>query len=222
MNWKKIACYVAGLAVIAVGGYVLYQKIFTDEQKTEFILQKAARTDLELTIAATGTVEPEELVNVGAQVGGMITTLGTDVNGNTINYGSEVKAGMVLARIDDALYQTELQSANAQLKQAQAQLKQAQTQKKQAEAQLKQAQAQKKNAEAGILQAKAKVSETVANQKKVEVALKKTEFSWERAKKCTAATRPLPVSLKKPGQHIFRQSWKKKLPLHLWNRQMQT
>ncbi len=182
MNWKKIGCYVAGLAVIAVGGYVLYQKIFTDEQKTEFILQKAARTDLELTIAATGTVEPEELVNVGAQVGGMITTLGTDANGNTVNYGSEVKAGMVLARIDDALYQTELQSANAQLKQAQAQLKQAQTQKKQAEAQLKQAQAQKKNAEAGILQAKAKVSETVANQKKVEVALKKSELSWERAK----------------------------------------
>ncbi|MBR3708055.1 MAG: efflux RND transporter periplasmic adaptor subunit, partial [Lentisphaeria bacterium] len=127
--------------------------------KTEFILQKAARTDLELTIAATGTVEPEELVNVGAQVGGMITTLGTDVNGNTINYGSEVKAGMVLARIDDALYQTELQSANAQLKQA-----------------------QKKNAEAGILQAKAKVAETTANQKKVEVALKKSELSWERAK----------------------------------------
>ena len=182
MNWKKIACYVAGAAVIVGGGYVLYQKIFTDEQKTEFILQKAARTDLELTIAATGTVEPEELVNVGAQVGGMITTLGTDVNGNTINYGSEVKAGMVLARIDDALYQTELQSANAQLKQAQAQLKQAQTQKKQAEAQLKQAQAQKKNAEAGILQAKAKVAETAANQKKVEVALKKSELSWERAK----------------------------------------
>ncbi|MBR4076751.1 MAG: efflux RND transporter periplasmic adaptor subunit [Lentisphaeria bacterium] len=89
---------------------------------------------------------------------------------------------MVLARIDDALYQTELQSANAQLKQAQAQLKQAQTQKKQAEAQLKQAQAQKKNAEAGILQAKAKVAETTANQKKVEVALKKSELSWERAK----------------------------------------
>ena len=176
--------------MIVGGGYVLYQKIFTDEQKTEFILQKAARTDLELTIAATGTVEPEELVNVGAQVGGMITTLGTDANGNTVNYGSEVKAGKVLAQIDDALYQTEKQSAEAQLKQAEAQLKQAeaqqkqaQTQKKQAEAQLKQAEAQKKNAEAGILQAKAKVSETVANQKKVEVALKKTEFSWERAKK---------------------------------------
>ena len=190
MNWKKIACYAAGAAVIVGGGYVLYQKIFTDEQKTEFILQKAARTDLELTIAATGTVEPEELVNVGAQVGGMITTLGTDANGNTVNYGSEVKAGKVLAQIDDALYQTEKQSAEAQLKQAEAQLKQAeaqqkqaQTQKKQAEAQLKQAEAQKKNAEAGILQAKAKVSETVANQKKVEVALKKTEFSWERAKK---------------------------------------
>ena len=186
MNWKKLGIYtasVAGIAAICAGGYVLYGKFFGSSEKVEYILQKASRSDLELTIAATGTVEPEELVNVGAQVGGMITTLGTDANGNTVNYGSEVKAGMVLARIDDALYQTELQSAKAQLKQAEAQQKQAQTQRKQAEAQLKQAQAQKKNAEAGILQAKAKVSETVANQKKVEVALKKTEFSWERAKK---------------------------------------
>ena len=185
MNWKKLGIYtasVAGIAAICAGGYVLYGKIFGSSEKVEYILQKASRSDLELTIAATGTVEPEELVNVGAQVGGMITTLGTDANGNTVNYGSEVKAGMVLARIDDALYQTELQSAKAQLKQAEAQQKQAQTQKKQAEAQLKQAQAQKKNAEAGILQAKAKVSETIANQKKVDVSLKKTELAWERAK----------------------------------------
>ena len=185
MNWKKLGIYtasVAGIAAICAGGYVLYGKFFGSSEKVEYILQKASRSDLELTIAATGTVEPEELVNVGAQVGGMITTLGTDANGNTVNYGSEVKAGMVLARIDDALYQTELQSAKAQLKQAEAQQKQAQTQRKQAEAQLKQAQAQKKNAEAGILQAKAKVSETIANQKKVDVSLKKTELAWERAK----------------------------------------
>ncbi|MBO5201170.1 MAG: biotin/lipoyl-binding protein [Lentisphaeria bacterium] len=185
MNWKKLGIYtasVAGIAAICAGGYVLYGKFFGSSENVEYILQKASRSDLELTIAATGTVEPEELVNVGAQVGGMITTLGTDANGNTVNYGSEVKAGMVLARIDDALYQTELQSAKAQLKQAEAQQKQAQTQKKQAEAQLKQAQAQKKNAEAGILQAKAKVSETIANQKKVDVSLKKTELAWERAK----------------------------------------
>ena len=185
MNWKKLGIYtasVAGIAAICAGGYVLYGKFFGSSEKVEYILQEASRSDLELTIAATGTVEPEELVNVGAQVGGMITTLGTDANGNTVNYGSEVKAGMVLARIDDALYQTELQSAKAQLKQAEAQQKQAQTQKKQAEAQLKQAQAQKKNAEAGILQAKAKVSETIANQKKVDVSLKKTELAWERAK----------------------------------------
>lgn len=185
MNWKKLGIYtasVAGIAAICAGGYVLYGKFFGSSEKVEYILQKASRSDLELTIAATGTVEPEELVNVGAQVGGMITTLGTDANGNTVNYGSEVKAGMVLARIDDALYQTELQSAKAQLKQAEAQQKQAQTQKKQAEAQLKQAEAQKKNAEAGILQAKAKVSETLANQKKVDVSLKKTELAWERAK----------------------------------------
>lgn len=193
MNLKKVGIYVAVTAIVAVvcaGGWMLYKKYGSPDQQVEFILQKAERGDLELTIAATGTVEPEELVNVGAQVGGMITELGTDANGNTINYGSEVKAGMVLAKIDDALYQTEYQSAKAQQKQAEAQLKQAeaqkkqaQTQKKQAEAQLSQARAQQKNAEAGILQAKAKIAESEAGQKKVEVALKKAEFAWERAKK---------------------------------------
>src|SRR5579872_1408523 len=58
------------------------------------------RGDLTSTISATGTVEPEEVIDVGAQVAGIIETFGTDKNGKRIDYGSEVTNGMVLAKID--------------------------------------------------------------------------------------------------------------------------
>jgi HlyD family secretion protein len=45
------------------------------------------RGDLEATISATGTVEPEEVVDVGAQVSGIISTFGKDKDGKMIDYG---------------------------------------------------------------------------------------------------------------------------------------
>ena len=90
------------------------------------------------SISATGTVEPEELVNVGAQVQGMIAKFGTDADGQEVNYGSRVKEGMVLANIDDSLYLSNLKSAEAQ--------------------QLLQAKAAITSAEASVLQSKAKLN----------------------------------------------------------------
>jgi HlyD family secretion protein len=78
------------------------------------------RGDLEATISATGTVEPEEVVDVGAQVSGIIGTFGKDKYGKMIDYGSPVEAGTVLARIDDSLYLAAVKSARAQLQQAKA------------------------------------------------------------------------------------------------------
>ncbi|MFI5330106.1 MAG: efflux RND transporter periplasmic adaptor subunit [Desulfobaccales bacterium] len=73
------------------------------------------RGDLQATISATGTVEPEEVVDIGAQVAGRIVSFGKDKNGEEIDYGSVVEAGMVLALIDDALYAADAASAKAQL-----------------------------------------------------------------------------------------------------------
>ncbi|MFA5110997.1 MAG: efflux RND transporter periplasmic adaptor subunit [Desulfobaccales bacterium] len=73
------------------------------------------RGDLRATISATGTVEPEEVVDVGAQVAGRIVTFGQDKNGQEVDYGSVVEAGTVLARIDDALYAADVGAAKAQL-----------------------------------------------------------------------------------------------------------
>jgi HlyD family secretion protein len=78
------------------------------------------RGDLVATISATGTVEPEEVVDVGAQVAGRIVAFGKDRSGKTIDYGSDVEKGTVLAQIDDSLYTAEVAQVKAQLEQANA------------------------------------------------------------------------------------------------------
>ncbi len=62
------------------------------------------RGDLEATITATGTVEPEEVVDVGAQVSGQFLAFGKDKAGKPIDYGSIVESNMLLAKIDDSLF----------------------------------------------------------------------------------------------------------------------
>jgi HlyD family secretion protein len=61
--------------------------------------------DLEATITATGTVEPEEVVDVGAQVSGQFLSFGTDKAGKPIDYGSIVESNTLLAKIDPTLFE---------------------------------------------------------------------------------------------------------------------
>jgi len=76
------------------------------------------RGDLVATIGATGTVEPEEVIDVGAQVAGKINSFGKDKDGKAIDYGSVVEEGTILAQIDDSLYAADVAQALAELQQA--------------------------------------------------------------------------------------------------------
>ncbi len=78
------------------------------------------RGDLAATISATGTIEPIEVVDVGAQVAGQISEFGKGTDGKPIDYGSTVPEGGVLAKIDDSVYAADLAVANAQLEQSKA------------------------------------------------------------------------------------------------------
>ncbi len=78
------------------------------------------RGDLVVSISATGTVEPVEVIDVGAQVAGKIKEFGKDAGGKPVDYGTHVEQGMVLAVIDDALFAADAQQAVAQVEQAKA------------------------------------------------------------------------------------------------------
>ena len=61
------------------------------------------RDDLLITVGASGIIQPEEVVDIGAQVVGRIKELGIDPRaatdekfaGKTVDYGSPVTEGMV-------------------------------------------------------------------------------------------------------------------------------
>ena len=82
-----------------------------------FITGDVAATVVQ-TVEATGTVQPVDSVEVGAQVTGTIKTLGATFN-------SEVRKGQMLATLDPASLQAEVDQARANLVRLQAQYEQA-------------------------------------------------------------------------------------------------
>lgn len=98
------------------------------------------RGDVAATISASGTIEPVEVIDVGAQVAGLIQSFGTDLNGKPVDYGSVVDQGAVLARIDDLVYAADLSVAKAGGLSAAANLEQMNAKLDQAEAEWRRAQ----------------------------------------------------------------------------------
>src|SRR5437660_11989995 len=102
---KKMIIILVVLAVLgSAGGWLYYN---ADSRSPGFRTVQVERGELLATINATGTIEPEEVIDVGAQVAGQILSFGKDPRGNgkIIDYGSPVEKDTVLARIDESLYQ---------------------------------------------------------------------------------------------------------------------
>lgn len=130
-----ITVFVLALALIA---FVIFFKKSND-QSVSYRTEKVKRGDLMVTISATGTVEPEEVIDVGAQVAGRILEFGKDKNNKTIDYGSVIGEGTVLAQIDDSLYAADAAQAAAQVQQSRASLERAKADIEQIKAKLYQA-----------------------------------------------------------------------------------
>lgn len=109
---------VIGIVAGVAGGWWYFNK--SRAKKVSFRTTEVTRGDILSTISATGTVEPEELVDVGAQVAGLIIAFGKDEDGNEIDYGSPVAEDTILAKIDDTSYAADVALATAQLEQAKA------------------------------------------------------------------------------------------------------
>jgi HlyD family secretion protein len=115
---RRIAVIVIVIAAaLAVGGGVWSFRPRGDKVPP-FRTAQVKRGDLVATISATGTLEPDAAVDIGAQVAGVIVSFGKDKHGKDMNWGSEVEAGTVLAKIDDSLYVAAVKMAEGQLQQA--------------------------------------------------------------------------------------------------------
>lgn len=133
--------------VIAVFGLLALTTTFYVQRRLSSLPQlrtvELKRGDLRMFIAATGTVEPNELVEVNALVSGMVTGFG---NGRTIEpsqmpqerpqrsplrVGSQVIKGGILAQLDTQLYEIELQNARSAQRLAEAEITRLQTRSQQ-------------------------------------------------------------------------------------------
>ncbi len=115
---KRVAFASIFLAALALMGFWTFGP--ASKPSALFRSIPVKRGDLVATIGATGTVEPEEVIDVGAQVAGRILSFGKDLAGKPIDYGSAVGEGTILAQIDDALYSADVAQTKAQLDQARA------------------------------------------------------------------------------------------------------
>jgi len=160
------------------GGWYYYQQYYAADPPPNFRTVSVKRGDLDATISATGIVQPEEVVDVGAQVAGKITKLPVD-------YGSTVKDGTVLANIDDSIYKAQVDLASAGLERAKADVKQSQAKLDQTREEWRRAEAllpQKAIAETDYILASANFKAADANVALCQAAIKQAEASLELAR----------------------------------------
>ena len=114
---RKTILFLVVVACLAGGMTTSWHLYRANASEPLFRTDHPTRGSLVATIVATGTIEPEEVIDVGAQVAGQILSFGRDPANpkRTIDYGSSVEQGTVLARIDDSLYAPEVDIARADL-----------------------------------------------------------------------------------------------------------
>ncbi len=112
-HWHR--SYTIILAVVALVALVAGSwAVFRPRAAAAVVTQPVTQGTLTQSVTATGTVNPQDTVNVGTQVSGTLSQLFVD-------YNSKVKKGQVLAKLDPTSLLAALQSARASLAQSQAQ-----------------------------------------------------------------------------------------------------
>ncbi|HEY2931858.1 MAG TPA: efflux RND transporter periplasmic adaptor subunit [Acidobacteriota bacterium] len=114
LNWLKNRWVV--LTILAILVAVLLSILGLWDRKVQagdYITALVDRGTLRVTVSATGTLQAVTTVQVGSQVSGTVASLGADFN-------SRVKKGQVIARLDPAIFQSQVENARANVTNAQA------------------------------------------------------------------------------------------------------
>ncbi|MEH2279834.1 MAG: efflux RND transporter periplasmic adaptor subunit [Nostoc sp.] len=180
----KLTKWLMGLLILSSltgGGYLVYrQTVISSTQSARSKMQTVPveRETLPITISANGTVEAKQSTNVSPKSSGQLKKL-------LVDEGDSVKAGQILAYMDDSNLQGQLIQAQGSLAAAQANLQKAIAGNRPqdiaaSQAQLEQAQATLEKAEAGnrsqdIAQADARLKIAQASLTKAEDDLSRNQ-----------------------------------------------
>ncbi len=115
MTRSKQIMLISAACLVALGGYYAYAKRDAANPEQRYKTHELTRGDVTQTVSANGTLNPVTLVSVGTQVSGTVKKLHVDFN-------DQVKAGQVLAELDDAIYSAQVRQSDAGMASAQASL----------------------------------------------------------------------------------------------------
>ncbi|WP_041642270.1 MacA family efflux pump subunit [Azoarcus olearius] len=128
---RRILIAALGLGALAVGAAFTWPRLFGNGDPTAlYQFATVSRGDIEDVVTATGTLQPREYVDVGAQVSGQLKKIHVEV-------GSLVKNGDLLGEIDSTVYLSKVDASRAQLRNLRAQLKEREAQVALAQVQFK-------------------------------------------------------------------------------------
>lgn len=114
MFFRNTPSIIIVLIVIAPVFIYWYTQDDSESRVNPYLTRTLDQGDITQTISANGTLTPVVLVNVGTQVSGTVAKLHADFN-------DQVEPGQVLAELDPALLQAQLQQSRASLLSAQTQ-----------------------------------------------------------------------------------------------------
>jgi len=128
----KRLLWIVGMTLLAAAGITYYIKVDVSAAPTQLTFDSVTRGDVVATVEATGALQPVDTVEVSTQVSGALATIGTDFN-------QLVKRGQVLATLDPALFQTQIDQAKATLLRLKSEVDRAEVELEDAQLKLKRA-----------------------------------------------------------------------------------
>jgi HlyD family secretion protein len=182
----KGVIFLSLLLVGGGGGFLTYQQTVVQprqQAKRDRQTVAIARENLTVTVTANGTVQPEMSINLSPKTSGVLKQL-------LVKEGNTVKAGQVLAKMDDSNLQGQLLQAKGQLAQAEANLQKLIAGNRpqdiaQAQAQLSEAQANLQKVKTGnrpqdIAQAQARLQNAQSQLRQTESTFKQNDRLYKQ------------------------------------------
>lgn len=117
---KRRTLLLVAMASAAVAAVVVAVILDNRTDGADYITSKVDRGSLDVMVSATGTIQPVKTVEVGSQASGSVSWLGAD-------FKSQVKRGEIIAKLDPAIFQAQVDNQQAALTNARAAVEAAET-----------------------------------------------------------------------------------------------